>query len=376
MEVCSRTFINALQNINIYLGNLLLYPSQLITRKFPENYEAGELDFCKPEFSYNTHDVELLNFKGCYVNYAGNLYNSAYKLVEKSLVAPAVYQNRGWFRHLKKVILKPKRKLGDNEKYLLAFDEWSDNHYHWINDFLPRLTLLAAELQNYTLLLPDAPYIRNAGIKLLDHLNLKPRRIEWIGRGKFVKVPDLTLITSVVLTGRVNDPLIKQMRNRLSKILAPDNPQANRRIYISRSKAANRRVLNEDKVIELLKGYDFEVVNFEDLNIEQQIKLANSTSIMISIHGAGLTNAFFMKSETSVLEFRRDKMYHNQCYWHLSAALGQKFYYLFGQPDSNNVIEGAPGCNLTIPLDKLSLAVEQILKTQESNAKKLTLNRC
>jgi hypothetical protein len=353
---------------------VLLYPSQFINRKFPENYNEGELDFCKSEFSYNTRDVELLNFKGCYVNYSGNLHNSAYKLVEKSLVAPSVFKNRAWFRYLKKVILKPKRKLGSNEKYLLAFDEWSDNHYHWINDFLPRLILLAAELQNYTLLLPDAPYIRNVGVKLLDYLNLKPRRIEWIGVGKFVKVPDLTFITSVVLTGRVNDALIKQMRTRLSKILASDNLEANRRIYISRSKAVNRKVLNEDKVIELLKEYDFEVVNFEDFNIEQQIQLANSTSIMISIHGAGLTNAFFMKSGTSVLEFRRDKIYHNQCYWHLSAALGQKFYYLFGQPDSNNVIEGAPGCNLTIPLEKLSLTVEKILENQHEKTRNLTVN--
>jgi hypothetical protein len=341
---------------------MLLYPAQFINRKFPENYNEGELDFCKSEVSYNTHDVELLTFKKCYVNYSGNLYNSAYKLVEASLVAPSVFKNRGWFRYFKKVIFKPKRKLKYSEKYLLAFDEWSNNHYHWINDFLPRLTLLAAELHNYTLLLPDAPYIRNVGIKLLDHLNLKPRNIEWIGRGKFVKVPDLAFITSVALSGKVNDALIKEMQHRLSKILVSDNLHANRRVYISRSKASNRKVLNEEQVIELLKEYDFEVINFEDFSIEQQIQLANSTSIMISIHGAGLTNAFFMKSETAVLEFRRDKVYHNQCYWHLSAALGQKFYYLFGQPDSDNVIEGAPGCNLTIPLEKLRLTVEQMIK--------------
>jgi hypothetical protein len=27
--------------------------------------------------------------------------------------------------------------------------------------------------------------------------------------------------------------------------------------------------------------------------------------------------------------------------------------YLFGQPDSNHVIEGAHGCKLTIPIDEL-----------------------
>ncbi|WP_461453559.1 glycosyltransferase family 61 protein [Mucilaginibacter sp.] len=346
---------------------MFLYPSQQINRKLPENYQHGELDFCKTEFSYNTHNVELLTFKNCYVNFFGNLYTSALKLVEVSLVAPSIFRNRSWFRFLKKVIIKPKRKLANDEKYLLAFDQWSNNHYHWINDYLPRLTLLASELQNYTLLLPDEPYIRNVGVKLLDYLNLKPRRIEWIGRGKFVKAPDLTLITSVVLSGQVHDELIKQVQNRLSDTLLSGNLNASRRIYISRTKASNRKVLNEAEVISLLKEYDFEVVAFEDLSIEQQIQLANTTSVMISMHGAGLTNAIFMKKNTAVLEFRRDKVYHNQCYWHLSAALGQKYYYLFGQPDSDNVIEGAPGCNLTIPLSKLRLTVEQMLKDQQTN---------
>ena len=346
---------------------MLLYQSQLINRKLPENYLDGELDFCKAELSYNTHNVELLTFKNCYVNFFGNLYDSALKLVEASLVAPSIFKNRGWFRYLKKVIIKPKRKLAANEKYLLAFDQWSNNHYHWINDYLPRLTLLAPELQNYTLLLPDTPYIRNVGVKLLDHLNLKPRRIEWISRGKFVKAPNLTFITSVVLSGKVHDELIKQVQNRLSNILLSDNLNATRRIYISRKKASNRKVLNEEEVITILKEYDFEVVVFEDLSIEQQIQLANSASIMISMHGAGLTNAIFMNRKTAVLEFRRDKVYHNQCYWHLSAALGQKYYYLFGQPDSDNAIEGAPGCNLTISLSKLRLTVEQILKDQPLN---------
>ena len=346
---------------------MLLYPSQLINRKFPENYLEGELDFCKSEVSYHTHNAELLTFKNSYVNFSGNLYTSAYKLVEASLVAPSVFKNRGWFRFLKKVLLKPKRKLAYNEKYLLAFDEWTNNHYHWINDYLPRLTLLAAELPNYTLLLPDEPYIKNVGVKLLDLLNLKPRDIEWISRGKFVKAPDLTLITSVVLSGKVHDELIKQVQNRLSNNLLSNHLPATRRIYISRSKALNRKVLNDDQVIALLKEYDFEVVNFEDFSIEQQIQLANSTSIMISMHGAGLTNAIFMPKETAVLEFRRDKVYHNQCYWHLSAALGQKYYYLFGQPDSDHAIEGAPGCNLTIPLTKLRSTVEQILKDQQTS---------
>lgn len=345
---------------------MLIYRSQFINRKFPENYLDGELDFCKAEHSYSTDNVKLLTFENCCVNSSGNLYDSHLKLVEKSIVAPSIFRNRGWFRYLKKVILKPKRQLKANENYLLAFDEWSNNHYHWINDFLPRLILIADELQNYVLLLPNAPYIKNVGIKLLDSFKLKPKSIEWIDAGKFIRAPVLTLITSVVVSGRVHDKLIKRVQNRLSKSFINSQAYATRRIYISRSKAINRKVLNEDQVISLLKEYDFEVINFEDLNIEDQIKLAHSTSILIGLHGAGLTNSIFMQEGAAVLEFRRDKVYHNQCYWHLSKALGQKFYYLFGQPDSENVIEGAPGCNLTILVDKLKSTVEMILRDQQA----------
>jgi len=127
-------------------------------------------------------------------------------------------------------------------------------------------------------------------------------------------------------------------------------------------------VLNEDEVVAVLKQYNFDVVAFEGLSIDEQMQLANSASIMVAIHGAGLANAIFMQSNTAVLEFRRDKVYHNQCYWHLSSSVGQKFYYLFGQPDSDNVIEGLDACNLTIPIKQLQLTIAQMIKDEQSNA--------
>lgn len=350
---------------------MLLHPSKLIERKLPENYITGELDFCKAEFAYHTKDVELLSFANGYVKFNGYLYDNKYKIVVGSLVDISKYRPTSLFIHYKKLVLKPKRRLANNIIYLLAFDEWSGNHYHWITEVLPRLVALASELPKYTLLLPDVPYIRNVGVKLMAYADLEPQGIEWIQPKYILKVPNLKLVTGSILSGRIHDDLLKQVQRRFftSSVFAAA-PVATRRIYITRANAKNRRVLNEDEVIGLLKRYDFEVVAFEGLSIEEQMKMANQTSIMVAIHGAGLANAIFMQPSTSVLEFRRNKIYHNQCYWHLSSAIGQKFYYLFGEPDSDHVIEGLDACNLTIPLKQLQLTIEQVIANEHRNSDK------
>jgi len=348
---------------------MLLYPSKTIKRKFPENYKEGELDFCRPEFEYDTKNAQLLTFKKCYVRFNGYLYDSNYNIVEEALIDIDKYRPTSLFIRYKKLILKPKRRLARNQTYLLAFDEWSGNHYHWITEVLPRLVVVADQLPGYILLLPDMPYVRNVGIKLMEYAGLKPLGIEWIQPKEIVKVPELKLITSVILSGRIHDDLMKQVQNRFLNLpQLAQAPPATRRIYITRANATNRRVLNEDEVVAVLKQYNFDVVAFEGLSIDEQMQLANSASIMVAIHGAGLANAIFMQSNTAVLEFRRDKVYHNQCYWHLSSSVGQKFYYLFGQPDSDNVIEGLDACNLTIPIKQLQLTIAQMIKDEQSNA--------
>ncbi|RFZ95600.1 glycosyltransferase family 61 protein [Mucilaginibacter conchicola] len=336
----------------------LCYNSEEIKRATPSNYLDGELDFCRDEFSYQTNQITITNYKNCYVTFRGHLYNNNYSLVKRSLIAKQ-FDNSGFVNYVRKIVLGKKRLLTAGKTYLLCFDEWSGNHYHWINDFLTRLCVIADQLHNYTLLLPDVAYIKNIGVLLLPYFNLQPNQIEWIKPNEVLKVANLNFVSHPVITGKTHDRLAYALKKRF--VPPPDcSVDKKRRIYISRSKSSQRFVLNEDEVISLLKRFDFEIIHYEDLNIHEQIKLTCQANMLVSIHGAGLANAIFMSDDSAVLEFRRDNKYINQCYWHLSSALHLKYYYLFGEPDSDIAIEGH-GCNLTIPLDKLQLTIEKMI---------------
>jgi len=75
-----------------------------------------------------------------------------------------------------------------------------------------------------------------------------------------------------------------------------------KRIYISRSRSADRPLKNENEVHNTLEGRGFSIVHMEDHTFEEQIAIARNASIIVAPHGAGLTNMIFAESGTAVLE--------------------------------------------------------------------------
>ncbi len=344
-----------IKNSKFQVIRMLLLEKKEIIRRFPENYTPGELDFCKEEFSYFTNAVYAGSFENVVVNGGGFAFDSRFRIIKESLIHIHQFHQ---IKSMKRLILKSKRKLPD-ENYLLCFDEWSSNHYHWFCDFLPRLYCAKQFLESHVLLLPYNNYVCTVGIEILTRLQLLPHRIEWIRPEEMVKAKRITIVNHPAMPGKIHDLLIKTLHADIQKTFG-QTEFLGKKIYISRSKARYRNILNEKEVSGLFKEYGFEIICFEDYSITEQISISSNSAAMASIHGAGLTNALFMKGGSKILEFRRDTIYHNQCYWHLADALNHKYYYLFGHPDSDKVIEGGNGCNLTIPLPHLKNIIEKI----------------
>jgi hypothetical protein len=341
------------------LNKKLLLSKYLIVRNLPLNYIQGELDFCPNEFSYETYDVNFRKIHFCLITCEGVIYKNFLQLVSSSLVGPKLRYQYSLSRILNE-IRKFEITIPDNKRiYLLAFDAWSGNHYHWVTEVLTRLFLLKNELHKYVLILPENAYIKNIGKALLDYLDLHPGDIIYIKPTELIYLNKVQFINHVALTGYTNDKILGEIKKTIDSKIHIHKSLYSKKIYITRANSKYRKVLNEADVISLLTTRGYEIISFDNISLHDQINICRQANIMISMHGAGLTNMIFMTPGSKILEFRRNKIYQNQCYWHLADALKHQYYYFFGEPDSDLQLEGN-GCNLSIPLLKLQLELDKL----------------
>ena len=139
------------------------------------------------------------------------------------------------------------------------------------------------------------------------------------------------------------------------------------RLYISRSKARYRNVLNETEVIHLLEQYGFAAITLESLSFQQQIALFAAAKVIIAPHGSGLTNLVFCCSGTRIVELVSPH-YIRHYYWVISQHLQLEHYYLPGegfacQPLRELMYQNSLTEDILVGLD----ALQSLLKRMDLN---------
>lgn len=190
--------------------------------------------------------------------------------------------------------------LPNTETVVLAHTLWAcSNYYHWMLDTLPRLLMLDEMESDDALVIVPAPmpeYVQ-ATLALLGRKRLLP-----LSMADFVKVPLLTMSERMNPIGLHNAGLLSTLRERLLSPLSLTPSVPKRKIYISRSRQTVRRLANEAAVQVLLNKYGFETMCFEGLSFEEQVTAMHETAVLISVHGANLTNMLFMQPGCHVFE--------------------------------------------------------------------------
>lgn len=315
--------------------------------RYPLNMKEEDLSDFEAQAVYTTFDSKLLHIGSASVSPDSVVYKNG-RLLKETLPYASLagyYQ----YRHLlKKTFFSPKIHLAGNKKYLLVTDNWSSGHFHWIADVLPKLFLIRDMAREFTLLLPDIPYIRTIGLESLDMLGLQFEEVILMRQEGFYKAKDLYFIPRISESGHFNSELMKQMSARICQGLTTGR----NKVYISRAKAPCRKVLNEESLTELLKANGFEILVGEDFSLKEQAAIFAGAGTLIGIHGAGLANCIFMQDNSQVVELRKkENGPANVGYWHMTDSLGKRYYYFNGEPDSALPLVGQ-GCNLTIDISR------------------------
>ena len=207
------------------------------------------------------------------------------------------YEGNWWLPYLQKhpaykgrFALK-RRRLAGNAYSLLCL--WAQEFYHWFHDVLPRLETALPHLPT------DTKFLINSNPKTwqLDSLaafGIGPDRLQIQPDGAHTRVQRLWFATPVGHTTLGSGVVLRRVADRLMLHFAGGNSEGKlRRFYISRRKAACRRIVNEGEITPLLEEQGFETVLCEALSLAEQVKLFAKSAAIVGVHGAGLTNLIY-----------------------------------------------------------------------------------
>lgn len=111
-------------------------------------------------------------------------------------------------------------------------------------------------------------------------------------------------------------------------------------LYLSRNldKAKAYTIDNEDKLLNILQPYNFEVVCLTRLSIKEQIELVSSADIVLAPHGAGMIHILWCDRETSIIELKIKGIKEKRHYSHICWALEMEHKSFVAELDNNKMV--------------------------------------
>jgi capsular polysaccharide biosynthesis protein len=299
-----------------------------VQRTLPENLRHEDLWMFNPALKTTFYTLFPINLKE-----AAILQDTVFVPGERKFYSSYTHVNSLGFLPLAKRVahcaMKSWRTIHDG---IWIKDEWSANYFHWMTDCLPRLWLGLQEGKSDKVILMESfknlPYVTQS----LDLLEIQ---------AVYFKSGENLWVKNLVLTGRTSNfanfnlPLTHLTREKLAVKSAS---AAFRKIYVSRNLASKRKVHNELEVELLVRRKGYEIIFMEKMSLKEQLNLMSETKIMVSLHGAALTNMLFMQGGQTVVELRNQNDDITNCYFNLASALGIRYFYTLNKGDHKATI--------------------------------------
>ena len=235
--------------------------------------------------------------------------------------------------------------------YYYCTNEFSNNFFHWFAEVLPKMIYVKNHLnKNVQFYIPFA-------LSAYQLTSLKLCNISFYENKKEVSFfCRLKLVENFVFTGTYHPGLLNELKQIIINKLQLTKSKV-RKIYVTRKNAARRRILNEKVVIEKLLRLGFEIFDFDEISFEQQVEILVNSSIIVSLHGAALTNMIFMKPGSVVFELLPNEVLGDKCYFVLAGTMKHAYYYLFCETNGPNHITADYFVNINLFESTLSTII-------------------
>lgn len=232
-----------------------------------------------------------------------------------------------WWGGHRAELLLPRRRL-DVPGPLLAVPPAP--FFHWLLEILPGvITTLRAHPDARPLLPPDPPaYVRD-GLRLLRRAGLLHAPAVVVDAP--VRVRDLLVPGVERDSGFVHPDDQAELRAALLPLVDPTRPTPER-LYVSRRRAAARRLEDEAALEAGLRDAGLEIQHNEDLDLATQIQRFARATTVVAPHGAGLAPLVFARPGCRVVELFPPTV-GNDCYARLAVERGATYTPLVAEGD-------------------------------------------
>jgi len=200
----------------------------------------------------------------------------------------------------------------------------SKNYFHWLLKMLPRLDLMersGVSLDEFEAFLVCRPTWQQEEVyrrmKIWDRCVVIDRKTFAVCR----------LLAAPTICHDAPGWACRYIREKLGPAVARGK---GRRIYVTRSSASQRLVVNEEEVCALLASFGFEAVECSGLSIAEQAELFAGSAMVAGAHGAGLSNLVFCEPGTVVLEIFGSPR-NQKCYWLISHHMNLEYHHLMAR---------------------------------------------
>jgi hypothetical protein len=221
------------------------------------------------------------------------------------------------------------------------------NYAHWITEILPAI---AAFCKNP--LSKEIPLIINHGLhkNILQSLDLivGSREVIFLRKNEKIYVKNLYVVSVAGYISfeprKINVPqssngsyhyeALNYVRNTL-KQKTLDNKKWPKKIFLKRN-STNRSLTNSQEIEALLKKQGFEIYDFQNLALKDQIGLFSNADIIIGPTGAHFANIIFCNKNVNVYILISDSKGSNYKYWpNISSLFGIRVKYIIGLATSS-----------------------------------------
>ena len=281
----------------------------------------------------------------------GLLFDNNFRLIAES------YHNKGMvkipLREVQTILSSGLLTRGPSQivesPAILLLGPWSWIYHHWLIEDLPRLWVFDyfSKLKDYPIVVPAD--LSDFQIASLDALGISGQDLisydgsNWMFKRLFVP--------TFLAPGGHSQRQLDWLREKFFKAYVIKQKNiGERRLFVSRSDAETRKILNEREVVEFLQTYNFEFIMPGKLPFSEQIRIFSDAEIICGSSGSGITNHIFAPKSATLIEIQPDT-YVNRAHWFSSNVLGQKYMFVIGQSEAHRH-------DYVVSLPKLKLAID------------------